>query len=268
MLNKSSATSIVAQNKSLSQTELTPEQVDLIKKTVAVGATNDELQLFLYTAKRTGLDPLAKQIHFVKRAGRMTIQTGIDGYRAVAERSGRLAGISDATFDSEDGPHPKKATVAVRKLVGPEKIVEFVASARWNEYKPSGPQAFMWDKMPYLMLGKCAEALALRKAFPQDLSGLYTDEEMAQASNTKATLPEKPAKAKPAETDWPDEIKVEADANRNAEVEKMFENDLQTAKTAEVLFATADAISNSTLVEESKARLRELFKKQKDALVK
>lgn len=158
----------------------TEQQLELIKSTVAKGATNDELKLFLYTASRTGLDPLTKQIHFVKRGGQMTIQTGIDGYRAIAERKGDLAGIDDAVYDSEDKQHPNKASVTVYRMVNGDRV-PFTASARWSEYAPTGAQAFMWTKMPYLMLAKCAEALALRKAFPNDLSGLYTNEEMQQA---------------------------------------------------------------------------------------
>lgn len=164
------------------ENQMSPEQIDLIKRTVAKDATDTELQLFLYTAKRTGLDALTKQIHFVKRAGQMTIQTGIDGYRAIAERTKTLAGIDDAIYDSETNQHPNKATVTVWRNVNGQKV-GFTASARWTEYAPQGNQAFMWNKMPYLMLGKCAEALALRKAFPHDLSGLYTHEEMAQAGN-------------------------------------------------------------------------------------
>jgi phage recombination protein Bet len=165
------------------------EQVELIKQTVARGATDAELSLFLYTAQRTGLDPLTKQIHAIKRwdssAGRETlaIQTGIDGYRLIADRTGKLAGIDDAEFDREDKTHPEKATVTVYKLINGEKC-PFSASARWNEYcafKKDGTPMALWKKMPYLMLGKCAEALALRKAFPADLTGIYTfEEEMAQ----------------------------------------------------------------------------------------
>lgn len=171
---------------------MSQEQIDLIKATVARGATNNELALFLYTAKRTQLDPLTKQIHFIKRrvynsrtqqydeVG--TIQTGIDGYRVVAARNG-LAGIEDAVFDSEEGAHPKKASVTVYRMVNGIRV-PFTASARWNEYAQTnrdGEPVAMWKKMPYLMLAKVAEALALRKAFPNDLSGLYTNEEMAQA---------------------------------------------------------------------------------------
>ena len=68
----------------------------------------------------------------------------------------------------------------VKKIVS-GVVCEFKASASWLEYCPKGKQDYMWNKMPYLMLGKCAEALALRKAFPNDLSGIYTDDEMAQA---------------------------------------------------------------------------------------
>lgn len=174
-----SEVAIVNQNASVMDA-YTREQINLIKSTMAKDATDAELKLFLYTANHTGLDPLTRQIHFVKRAGQMTIQTGIDGYRAIAERSGTLAGIDDPIFDSEDGPHPNKATVKVRRLLN-NIVCEFSASARWSEYAPTGNQAFMWKKMPYLMLGKCAEALALRKAFPNNLSGIYTNEEMQQA---------------------------------------------------------------------------------------
>ena len=160
------------------------EKIKLIKSTVAMGATDDELQLFLYTCERTGLDPLTRQIHFVKRGGKMTIQTGIDGYRAIADRSETLAGIDDPVYDTEKQQHPNKATVTVYRIIGGERV-PFSASARWKEYVPDGKIAFMWKKMPYLMLGKCAEALALRKAFPNQLSGIYTSEEMAQADSPK-----------------------------------------------------------------------------------
>lgn len=157
------------------------EKIDLIKSMVAKDCSDDELKLFLYTCKRTGLDPLARQIYAIKRSGKMTIQTGIDGYRVIADRTGKLAGITDYEFvEATDGKKPDKATVTVRKVVMGGTIAEFTATARWGEYCAGGP---MWQKMPFLMLGKCAEALALRKAFPADLSGVYTAEEMEQADN-------------------------------------------------------------------------------------
>lgn len=176
------------------------EQVDLIKQTVAKGATDSELQLFLYTAKRIGLDPLLRQVHAVKRwdsaSGKetMAIQTGIDGYRLIAGRTGMHMGTSDAVFDREDQEHPGKATVIVYRLIN-GKICEFPGTARWSEYcamRKDGTPMALWKKMPYLMLGKCAEALALRKAFPQELSGLYTFEEMDQADNEQPIKIAKP----------------------------------------------------------------------------
>lgn len=161
--------------------KFTQEQVELIKRTIARDATNDELALFLYQAKKTGLDPLARQIHFVKRGGKVAIQTAIDGYRLVADRTGKYAGNDDPVFDDEE--KPRKASVTVYKIVDGVRCA-FTATARWDQYFPGEKQGFMWNKMPHLMLGKCAEALALRKAFPAELSGIYTNEEMEQAGPT------------------------------------------------------------------------------------
>jgi phage recombination protein Bet len=162
-------------------------KVDLIKRTVAVGATDDELALFLHQAKKTGLDPLAKQIYFIKRKNwktgedKGTIQTGIDGYRLVAERTGHYAGNDDPIFEMAEGAkNPQKATVTVWKLLSGVRC-PFTASARWSEYFPGEKLGFMWLSKPHIMLGKCAEALALRKAFPAELSGVYTFDEMDQA---------------------------------------------------------------------------------------
>lgn len=177
--------------------EFNREQIELIKRTVAKGSTDDELALFLYTAQKRGLDPLVKQIYAIKRKTKdgevMTIQTGIDGFRAVASRTGQLAGSDDAVFDSETSSHPNKATVTVYRMVNGQRC-PFSATARWDEYKQvkySGELMGLWAKMPYTMLAKCAEALALRKAFPEDLSGLYTFDEMAQADN-QVMPPKKP----------------------------------------------------------------------------
>jgi phage recombination protein Bet len=158
-------------------------QLDIIKNQIAKGANDDDLGLFLEVCKLTGLNPFQRQIYAVMRGGRMTIQTGIDGYRLIAARTGQLAGIDDPQYDSEDGEHPNKATVTVWRFVKNQRV-PFTATARWREYvQPSGG---LWSKMPYLMLGKCAEALALRKAFPAELSGVYTGEEMSQADNDPA----------------------------------------------------------------------------------
>jgi len=205
------AVSLIREGKNARLKSLIPEgqspkvYVDLIKNQV-LGTdkqgnqrSDEDLLLFLYTCKRTGLDPLTKQIYAVYRwdsrvgAEKMTIQTGIDGMRLVAQRSGQYAGQDDVIYTPQDeaDPHPNKASVTVYKQIKGSRV-SFSASARWLEYvqttkdgKPSG----MWSKMPYLMLGKCAEALALRKAFPNELSGIYSEDEMTQAEKPLAELP-------------------------------------------------------------------------------
>lgn len=169
--------------------DLSREKIDLIKQTVAKGSTDLELDLFLHACKRTGLDPLMKQIYAIKRwnakSGKeeMAIQTGIDGYRLIADRTGQYAGSDEATYMLGEDGFPDVASVTVYKLVGSLRCA-FSSSARWKEYcqmSKDGKPTTMWTKMPFLMLAKCAEALALRKAFPAELSGVYTHEEMMQA---------------------------------------------------------------------------------------
>lgn len=159
---------------------------------------DDDMLLFLYVAKRTGLDPLTKQIFAIyrwnTRVGRevMTIQSSIDGMRLVAQRTKQYAGQDDVNYlpVDESTKYPIKASVTVYKVIEGQRVA-FTASARWAEYvqtDKNGMPTAMWGHMPYLMLGKCAEALALRKAFPNELSGIHTDEEMAQATNPLAGL--------------------------------------------------------------------------------
>ena len=192
------------QSLAMQDVDFTPGQIATIKETVANGASDNELKLFLYQCSRTGLDPLSRQIHFIKRGGKATIQTGIDGFRAIAERTGKYAGNDDYLFNNNmtmfdmletNMPHPVTATATVYKIVGGVKV-SFSATAMWEAYCPKGGEGFMWKKMPYLMLGKCAEALALRKALPNDLSGVYTEDEMEQATPVKAEVVEKATESK------------------------------------------------------------------------
>jgi phage recombination protein Bet len=156
-------------------------KIDLVRRTVASGATPDELELFFHQARRAGLDPLAKQIYFVKRQGKGVVQVGIDGLRLIAERTGAYAGNDDPEFTApNERGYPSSARVVVYKMVAGQRC-PFSATARWDEYFPGDAQGFQWKRMPHAMLGKCAEALALRKAFPADMSGLYVHEEMEQA---------------------------------------------------------------------------------------
>lgn len=170
--------------------EYTRDQIELIKRTIAKGLSDDELELFVYQAKRTGLDPFSKQIHAVKRWDDtqqmkvMTIQTGIDGYRLIADRTGLYVPGRDSTYTYDQNGRLKTATAYVKKFSHGEWH-EIAATAFWDEYvqkKKDGGVTKFWREKGHVMLSKCAESLALRRAFPQELSGIYTSEEMSQAT--------------------------------------------------------------------------------------
>jgi phage recombination protein Bet len=161
----------------------TPEQTQLISTTIAPGCSGDELRLFAYACQRTGLDPFSKQIYPIKRGGKMTIQAGIDGLRSIAERTGQLDG-SETLWCGDDGqwtdvwlgskPPAAAKTTIWRKGAGHP----FTGVARFADYNAGQG---LWSKMGATMIAKCSEALALRKAFPADLSGVYSSDEMEQA---------------------------------------------------------------------------------------
>lgn len=186
--------------------KLTRAQVDLIKRTVAQGASDDELKLFITICHGAQLNPFLRQAHLVPfwdtktGTNRRMVIVGIDGFRAIAESSGAYAGNDDPKFDGEGEfngktKHPMTATVSVYKVVEGQRY-PFTATARWSEYWPGEKRDFQWRRMPYMMLGKCAEALALRKAFPKLLSGIYANEEVEQATQIAEASPEaKQAKA-------------------------------------------------------------------------
>jgi phage recombination protein Bet len=186
----------------LAKIDFTKEQVELIKTQIAPSATNDELKLFLYQAKRTGLDPLTRQIYCIHRnqynpttrqsEPKMTIQTSIDGFRVIAERSGDYGGQDEPLFVTDDNGNLIYCKIAVYRFRGDVRYQASVGVAYWEEYAQrtkNGDLMGLWAKMPHTMLSKVAEALALRKAYPQDLSGLYTTEEMAQADVTPVVQP-------------------------------------------------------------------------------
>ncbi|MBT2390699.1 recombinase RecT [Streptomyces sp. ISL-1] len=172
-------------------------------------APRGHLAMFFHYCVRTGLDPFARQIYMIGRKNwkaandpnepeqTWTIQTGIDGFRAVAHRAAAKAGevISyeeTVYYDSEGQAHEvwlSKAYPTAVKVTVLRGAARFPFIARWDEFAPTyyDPKqggyvvAKMWQQMPAHMLRKCGEAGSLRMAAPQDLSGVYVDEEMEQA---------------------------------------------------------------------------------------
>lgn len=162
------------------------DQEKIILTTFLGGATKDEAIVLLETVRRRQLDPFSRQVYFVKRwdsAKReevWAIQTSIDGLRSIAERTGKYDGQDEAEYGKDD--HGEFAKVRVyRKDWSPGRAAVGVAYlAEFIQKKKDGTITAFWSRMPRLMLAKCAEALAIRKAFPEDTGGLYIAEEMSQ----------------------------------------------------------------------------------------
>ncbi len=163
-------------------------KIELVKDTIARGASDDELMLFLHLAQRSGLDPFSRQIYLIERRQQIDgqwkttrqPQTGIDGLRLIADRTDRYTPGREPAYTYDATGNLLTATAYVKKWVRGEWH-EIAATAHYDEYvgkTGKGDITRMWAEKPHIMLAKCAEALALRRAFPAELSGLYTADEM------------------------------------------------------------------------------------------
>ena len=183
-----------------------PISLQLLKEAVNIpDATDAELAFFGHVAARMNLDPLRKQIYMIKRWNPelqrevFTHQVGIDGFRSAAERTGKYCGQTAPQWCGPDGiwvdawldeAHPPVAArIGVYRSDFREPIVAVARFAEYCQRTKDGKPNRMWRTMPSNQLAKCAESLALRKAFPNELGGVYTPEEMAQGENSPMTPP-------------------------------------------------------------------------------
>ncbi|MEV4966691.1 phage recombination protein Bet [Streptomyces sp. NPDC024062] len=186
------------------QTAWTNDQVAVLRQAgITQQVTAAELSGFLHLCQRTGLDPFSRQIYLIgrysKKDGRDVYapQTGIDGYRVIAQRvtaqTGGTYGYEDTVWCDPSGRWRDVWLAAEPPAAAKVTVIRngqrFSAVAAFREYAqtwPDGNPKGLWGKMPAGQVAKCAEALALRKAFPHDLAGVYTAEEMAQAEDATA----------------------------------------------------------------------------------
>jgi len=174
-------------------------QIELVKDTIARGASDDELMLFLHLARRSGLDPFSRQIYLIERRQQVDgqwktarqPQTGIDGLRLIADRTDRYAPGREPSYTYDAAGALLTATAYVKKYVR-DVWHEVAATAHYDEYvqrKRDGQPNQMWAEKPHIMLAKCAEALALRRAFPAEMSGLYTADEIRSGVDELTAAP-------------------------------------------------------------------------------
>lgn len=185
------STAIVVQRDVSGPLEFTPVQQQMIRDTYANGADPKEFQVLMEIAKVRRLNPLLRQVHFVKRWDRQkekevwSVQVSVDGLRAIAERTGKYDGQDEPEYElGKDGRILSCKVKVYRK----DWSRPAVGVAYWSEYvqtKRDGTPTKFWSDMPHVMIAKCAEAIAMRKAFPEDMGGLYVDEEMQQAENDR-----------------------------------------------------------------------------------
>ena len=180
------------------------ELIGVLQTSLYPGAAIGSVKMVLGYCKAAGLDPMQKPVHIVPmwdkntKATRDVVMPGIGLYRTQAARSGQYAGVTDPEFGPDvtetiggvEITFPAWCKVTVKRLLG-NQVVEFAAREFWKENyatagKDSAAPNAMWKKRPYGQIAKCAEAQALRKAFPEFGSAPTADEMEGREFETEA----------------------------------------------------------------------------------
>ena len=145
--------------------------INTLKQTVAIGATDAEFAMFTQFCQSTGLNPFKKEVWFIKVQNKVQMMTGINGFLAIANNHPQYDGLEiDVEVDQNGNP-----LKAICKVFRKDRSRPSIGIALMKEFKKGSP---IWNQMPSVMLTKVAKSIALREAFPQELNGLYTAEEM------------------------------------------------------------------------------------------
>ena len=250
------------------------EQVATIKETVAKGATDTELYMFLSLAKKYELDPFAKEIWFIKdNSGRVMIQAGRDGFLKTAQRDEKFKGIASFPVYSNDdfelnpinGDVKHKPNFQDRgELIGAwarvekEGVTPYVSFADFKEYYagykddqgkiktgkygPLKPQ--LWDTKPSMMIQKVAQTIALRMTF--GINGMYAPEEVdEQVENQSSNTGEAAKKPTPPKKSLSPKVKTEAIVvEAEAVVEEEEEIEMITDAQVTMIHATWSDIAS------------------------
>ena len=177
----------------------TPSEIEIIKNVLSFKINDVDLKTFLHACRQTRLCPVRRQIYALSRGGKMTIQTGIDGFRVIAERTGKYSPGKDTEFLYDEKGRLIGAKVYVKKMTPDGSWHDISATAFIQEYNSNQG---LWKKMAHVMLEKCAEARVLRRAFPADLSGLYSSEEMDQSNTDGVVISESAVEPTIREETW------------------------------------------------------------------
>ena len=157
-----------------------PDMIDILKQTVAQGATPAEFAMFVQFCKATGLNPFKKEIWFIKISGRVQMMTSAAGFFCIANNNpvfdGFESGLVAPDGSYRTAAYPQDDFIgAWCKVYRKDRGIPTEAVAMRKEYDKKQSN---WITMPRVMIIKCAESLGLRKTFPQQMNGIYTAEEM------------------------------------------------------------------------------------------